>query len=274
MLFSALLDTVFSRINTLFIGKFYSATDLGHYSRADNLKQLPGNLLSGIIGRVSFPIFAAANEDRALLRSGLKKALTFTMMINIPVMLGMFATAKSMVLVLFGVQWLPCVPYVQILSLGGILWPLHVLNLNVLTAQGHSNLLFRMEIIKKSMNIVLLAAACNYGISAIAWSTVLGGVIGFVINAYYSGRLLGYGTLRQTLDLLPYVAVALLMVVGVWAVNLLAMHSPLILLLLQILVGVFVYALLCYLFRLAAFSEAINIMMPRIKTLSLFGVKS
>ena len=120
--------------------------------------------------RVAFPIFAAAHSDKELLRTGLRKAITMVMMLNIPVMLGMAVTARLLVLVLFGKQWLPCVQYLQILCLGGIFWPLHVLNLEILTAQGHSNLFFRLEVIKKVVGIVILGSACFFGINAIAWS--------------------------------------------------------------------------------------------------------
>lgn len=255
LLLSGVLDILYTRLNMLVIGKFYSAKDLGYYSRADNTSLLPGSLMTSIISSVAFPVFAAAQADKVVLKAGLRKAIMMTMMINIPAMLGMVVTARPLVLVLFGSQWLPCVPYLQILCLGGISWPLHVLNLNVLTAQGHSKLFFRLEIIKKLVGVLLVGTACFFGITAIAWSSVLASVICFVINAHYSGRLLGYGSLSQTMDLLPYAGVALIMAVCSGSLAFLPPTTPVLHLVGQVLIGAAVYAGLCAAFRLRAFVD-------------------
>lgn len=269
LLISGLLDTLFTRMNTLVIGKFYSPQDLGYYSRADGTQQLPAGLLANIITRVAFPIFAAAHSDKELLRTGLRKAIKMVMMLNIPVMLGMAVTARVLVLVLFGKQWLPCVQYLQILCLGGIFWPLHVLNLDILTAQGHSNLFFRLEVIKKVVGIFILGTACFFGISAIAWSTVVFGVIAFGINAHYSGLFLNYGTVPQMLDLLPYLAASLIMAFCVWSASMLPLQAPLLLLSAQVIIGVASYTLVCFSFRLSTFIESIELMTTRLRNMSI-----
>jgi O-antigen/teichoic acid export membrane protein len=71
------------------------------------------------------------------------------MFVNLPVLVGIIILAEPLVLTLFGEQWLPCVPILQVLGLGGLLWPMHVMNLNILIAQGRSDLNFRIEIFKK-----------------------------------------------------------------------------------------------------------------------------
>lgn len=274
LMVSSLLDTLYTRLNTLVIGKFYSPQDLGYYSRADGTQQIPASVLSGVISRVAFPLFSAANRDPSLLRNGLHKAITHTMMLNLPIMLGMVVTARSLVLVLFGEQWLPCVPYLQILCLGGILWPLHVLNLDVLVAQGRSDLFFRLEVFKKIVGIGLLVIACFFGITAIAWSTVITSIICFAINAHYSGLFLNYGTLRQTAVLLPYCAVSLFMTACVWLTTmLLPLHTPILLLAIQVLTGVAIYTFLCYIFRLTAFIESIQLAATSLRAAYPFGSK-
>jgi len=264
LLISGLLDTLYTRLNTLVIGKFYSPRDLGFYSRADGTQQLPANLLTGIISRVAFPIFSAAQQDKNHLRAGLRKAIALVMMINIPVMLGMFVTSRLLIQVLFGNQWLPSVPYLQILCLGGILWPLHVLNLNTLLAQGHSKLFFRLEVIKKIIGVAILGTACFFGITAIAWSIVATSLISFAINAHYSGRFLNYGIMKQGLDLVPYTLAGLGMALFVWGIGFFTINSPLFLLLAQVLTGMMIYAFICGVFRLPAFTEAIQLLGPRL----------
>ncbi len=262
VLLTVLMDTFFTRLNTLVIGKLYSPKDLGYYSRADSTSIMPGDVTSGIIGRVAFPVFAAAQHDRALLKSGLRRAIITTMMFNIPMMFGMAISARPLVLVLFGAQWLPCVPYIQILCLAYLWVPLHMLNLNILLAQGHSNLFFRLEMIKKAVGILLMVSACSFGLTAIAWSYALTGVIWFGINAHYSGRLLDYGFLRQITELLPYFGVALVMTIGVWTFSLLPLSSPALLLAGQVLVGAVLYATLCFGLRLNGFVSTWMMLRP------------
>jgi O-antigen/teichoic acid export membrane protein len=265
LLISSLLDTLFSRINTLMIGKIYTPQDLGYYSQADSLQQMPAGILSNIIQRVAFPVFSAAHENHELLRAGLRKSITFVMMINIPLMLGLSVTAKPLIFVLLGRQWEPSVTYLQILCLGGMLWPFHVLNLSVLTAQGRSDLFFRLEIIKKFLGICLISIACFFGITAIAWSSVATGAICFIVNAYYSNKFLHYGFFAQIMDILPYLAVGFIMAVSVWGASLFPLETHYFLLFIQILLGVTVYCSVCYAFRLTAFMESMLIINLRIR---------
>lgn len=264
MLLSGLLDTVFGRLHTLVIGKLYSPRDLGFYNRAAGTQQLPANVLTGVLNRVVFPVFSAAAADKELLRRGVRKVLIGMMMLNIPMMLGMMVTAEPLVITLFGDKWRSCVPVLQVLCLAGVLWPLHVINLNVLMAQGHSNLFFRIEVAKKVLGVAALAAASPFGVVAIAWSQVGLGVACFLLNAYYTGVLLGYTALQQARDFMPYLAVSVFMAGVVWVISSGLPMTPGVLLL-QVAVGASVYLVACKLLRLVAYEEAWAIVGPMLQ---------
>lgn len=216
MLLSGLLDTLYTRLYSLIIGKLFSARELGYYTRADNTQQLPVNVLISVLNRVAFPLFSVAATDKALLARGMRKVIRTIMLFNIPIMLGLMVVAEPLVITLIGEKWLPSVPVLQILCLSGVIWPLHVINLNVLMAQGHSNLFFRIEVLKKIIGVVAIVVASFYGILAIAWSQVIVGILGFLINAHYTGVFLGYSAWKQTRDLLPYLVVSVLMTLAIW----------------------------------------------------------
>lgn len=255
LLLSGLLDTIYTRLYSVIIGKLFSARELGFYTRAASTQQLPVNVLTNVLNRVAFPVFSAAAADKAQLARGVRKALRTIMLFNIPAMLGLMVVAEPLVITLFGEKWLPSVPILQVLCLAGVLWPLHVINLNVLMAQGHSNLFFRIEVLKKIIGVVAIAVASFYGILAIAWSQVVVGVLCFLLNAHYTGVFLGYSAWNQTRDLLPYLAVSVLMTLAVWPIHLYSVLSPAAQLGLISGVGALVYLLACRLFRLAAFDE-------------------
>ena len=145
LLASGLLDTIFNNIYLVVIGKLFSPVTLGFYSRAKGLQQLPVSNISGIVSRVTFPVFSSVQSDKPRLKRGVHKALTILGMINFPTMIGLAIVAKPLTLVLLTVKWLPCVPYLQMLCMVGMLYPLQVINLDVLKAQGRSDIFLKLE---------------------------------------------------------------------------------------------------------------------------------
>jgi len=259
LLLASLLDVAYNRTYTLLIGKIYGVRELGFYNRADGTKQLPVGVLTGILSRVAFPIFSAAASDKERLRRGVRYALRGMMLINAPMMLGVMATAEPLVHILFGSKWLPAVPILQVLCLGSIMWPLHVINLNILTAQGHSRLFFRLEVIKKLLGTGLLIVGAAYGVMGIAWSQVIFGVLAFVINAHYTRIHIGYGAWQQILDFYPALLLSAVMAAWVyWLGENLAL--PILAgLLVQIAAGITIFLVGCHLFKFGEYLEAVNI---------------
>lgn len=257
LLFAGLVEVIFGRLNTLLIGKLYSARDLGFYARADNTQRLPAQIMSTVINKVAFPVFSAASSEQEVLVQGVKKSISGLMMVNLPISLGMLAVAHPLILTLFGEKWEPCVPYVQILCLAGMFWPLHVINLSALKGQGRSDLFFRVEILKKVLGIVIVLVTCSISVLAMAWGQVVIGIMSFVINSHYTGLLLGYPTMSQIRDLLPYCSAALVMVASVWPLSQFSYPHPVLQLLSQVGVGAIIYGTICGAFKLPAFCEAL-----------------
>lgn len=219
LLAAGLLDVAYTRLYTLLIGRFYSVRELGFYTRADTTQQLPVEAMTNILSRVAFPVFSAAAHDPARLQRGMRLALRGMMFINVPMMLGLAVVAEPFVLTLFGPEWRPAVPILQVLCLAGLFWPLHVINLNVLMAQGYSNLFFRLEVLKKVVGVGLTLVGALYGVMGIAWSQVVFNVLAFGINAHYTRRHLNYGVAQQVLDIYPTLLVGIAMAATVSAVS-------------------------------------------------------
>jgi teichuronic acid exporter len=151
MLAVNLLRALYSNLSSLLIGKFYGVRDLGFYERADSMRQLPVEALAHALSSVAFPTFSAAASNRMMLQRGVRFAVRNIMFVNILTMLTLMMIADSLVTILFGERWQAIVPIFWVLCLGSILWPLQMINLNALVAQGHSNLYFRLEIVNKAL---------------------------------------------------------------------------------------------------------------------------
>jgi O-antigen/teichoic acid export membrane protein len=176
-----------------------------------------------------------------------------------------------LVLTLLTEKWSPAVPYLQMLAIVGLLYPLHMINLNVLLAKGRSDLFFRLEIIKKSMAVVVigLAVILRWEIEVIIVGQVVTSMIAYVLNSYYNQSVVGYGTRAQLRDLWPYLAVAGMMGAVVYSLAWLPFTHSAVLLLTQVITGGLVYALLCRGLRLPVFMDAWQLAQGRIVALRM-----
>ena len=263
LLASGLLDQVFGNIYLLVIGRLFSAIDLGYFTRAQTFAYVPSQTLSGMVGRVTFPVFSTIQNDSVLLKRGMKKALTTLVLVNFPMMIGLAVVARPIVLGLLTEKWAASIPYLQLFCLLELLLPLHVINLNLLQAVGRSDLFLRLEVVKKVLTVINIAIAWRWGISAMIFGMLIMSIISYYLNSYYAGMLINYPISEQLRDLFPYLLMAVLMAVASFTVGLLPFPTRWLMLLAQIAVGVAVYGCLCRVFRLMAFMEVWEIMWNR-----------
>jgi O-antigen/teichoic acid export membrane protein len=259
LMLSALLDVAYNRMYSLLIGKYYSVADLAFYSRAENTRQIPVEALSNSIAQVVFPVFCRLAEDRGRLSAGMSTSLKMMMLINVPMMCGLCVTAENVIGVLFGEKWLPAVPILQVLSLAGLLWPFHVVNLLSLQAQGHANIFFRLEIIKKIIGVCFVFIGTFHGVLGIAWSQVAIGIVAVFVNTYYTKNKVGYSIARQIRDVLPIFNVSIFMSLVVYFVSSYSILSKFYLFPLQICIGVFVFFGAARIFRIQALDDCFGL---------------
>jgi len=255
LLASGLLNQIFNDIYLLVIGKLYSARELGFFTRAQALEEVPSQTLSGIVARVTFPVFSTIQDDPARLKRGLKKALALLALVNFPMMIGLVVVARPLVLVLLTDKWAGSIPYLQLLCFLGLLFPMHVINLNSLRALGRSDLFLNLEIIKKVLIIINIAATWGWGISPMIYGMMVTSIISYYLNSYYVGFLIGYPSWEQLHDVIAYLIMAVFMGLAIYAAGFLPFFNQGLILGVQIALGIIVYLFLCRLFRLAAFME-------------------
>ena len=188
-------------------------------------------------------------------------------MLNFPMMIGLAVVAKPLVLVLLTAKWLPCVPYLQLLCAVGLLYPLHAINLNVLIAQGRSDLFLRLEILKKMIVIVAIAITYRWGIAALIYGQIGTSFLAYYMNAYYTRKLIGYSLIEQVRDLLPALILASFMGAGVYSLRFVSFPNQAALLAAQVALGGVLYVSLCHLFKLLSFMEVVELARSKLMTL-------
>lgn len=247
LMISAQLNTIFDNIYNIIIGKLYSVQSLGYYERAYTLNNYPVSILSGIISKVSLPLLSQISEDKQRTLNVYRKIMMLSFFISAPLMLGALVLAKPLFILFLGEQWIAAVPFFQILCLAYMLYPIHSLNINILSVYGKSNLFLKLEIIKKIMVVALVLITVNFGIYGLVWSSVIASVLALFINTYYSGGLILYYTKDQLKDILPTLIISIVMAIAMYFASLLlADYFRIIQIVVPALLGLSIFACLSY----------------------------
>ena len=265
LLISGLIDTVYRNIYYIIIGRNFSASSLGYYTRADQFSNFVSSNLTVVIQRVAYPVLSSIQDDPDQLKRGYKKTIQSAMFINFPLMLGMAAAAEPMVLFLIGDKWQQSITYLQLLCFAMMLYPLHALNLNILLVKGRSDLFLKLEIVKKIMIIPLILIGIHWGITGLIWALIAGSFISYIINSFYSGRLIGYPMREQITDISPALGAAVLMASIMYIVILQLPEIHVLQLLIQAVTGILVYLGVAKLARIHGFDYLYTIVNDRIK---------
>ncbi len=243
MLLTALLSTLYRNVYNVIIGKTYLATPLGYYTKSIQLRDLAANSITASVTKVSYPVLSSLQDDKNSLKSGFKKIIKNSSFLTFPVMIGLAAVASPLIHVLFGDNWMPMVPYFQILCLAGMTLPHRSLNLNILLVKGRSDLFLGLDILKIIIGLLMIAIVIvfDYGIYGLLWTNFIMATIAFFVNSYFSGKFISYSTKEQTKDMMPTLIISILMGVIVYFSGVILPLNNILKLAAQILIGVIIY---------------------------------
>ena len=212
ILLSSLLHTIYANMTTMIIGKFYSAKDLGYYSRGESLATYPSTNITGILQTVTYPVLSKIQDDGEHLLRAYRNLISMT---SIVIFFGMFllaALAKPLIVTLFTDKWLDAVIYLQVFCFAYMFDHICALNLNILYVKGYSNLVLKLEVVKKAISISMIIAAVPFGVLAICIARALYTQIAVLINTHYTGKLFDLGYVKQVRDFSKYLVCSLIAV--------------------------------------------------------------
>lgn len=264
LLCSGLLDTVFKNIYSLIVGRIYKSQVLGYFNRGQQFPQVIASNLDGSIQSVMLPTLSANNDNPSEVKRITRRSISTSAFVLMPCMFGLAAVAEPLVKVLLTEKWLPCVPFLQLACISYALYPIHTANLTGINALGRSDIFLKLEIIKKCVTVLNILITLPLGIYAMAIGQVIQGFISTFINAYPNKKLMGYSYFEQWKDLIPSFVLSIVMAGVVWIMNFISI-APLLLLIIQIIVGIIVYVVLAKLFKLEVYNYFVNTLKGFIK---------
>ena len=263
LLLAALLDTLFNNLYGLIMGKIYNEELLGAYNRGDQFPKLIVNNLGAAIQAVLLPAFSSRQGDIAQVRSMVRRAIRTSSFLVLPMLLGLFAVADTMVLALLGEKWMICVPYLRIMCIAYSFWPIHITNLQAINAVGRSDIFLKLEVIKKSIGIMGLVIGAMY--SPVILVSIKAGIdfLCTFINAWPNKKLLGYSISSQWMDIMPSMALSAVMCIFVYFLQFALPGGPWGKLVMQIVAGALFYGGAAWILKMESFMYLLGMIKRR-----------
>lgn len=244
LLVASLLDTIYANLRQLLIGKFYTKENLAFYNRGLQLPNVIVTNINSSIDSVLFTSMSSEQNDRLRVRNIAQKSLMISTFLMIPMMVGLAVCSEALITVVLTEKWLPCIFYLRIFCFIFSFYPIHTTNLNTINALGHSDVFLKLELYKIVVGIIILFVTVKYGVKVIVLGEAFASIIGQIINSYPNKEYIGYGYLDQIKDIIPNIIISICMGVCIYPISLVGI-SPIIKLIIQIIMGIFVFIFLC-----------------------------
>lgn len=231
----------------LIVGKVFGPSDLAYYDQGNKFPNLIVANINTTISKVLFPALSKEQDDLIVIKQMCRRSIKLGLFVLMPLMIGLIVIAEDFVKVLLTEKWLPCVPFLRILTFVYLLKPLATMCQQALLALGRSNITLKIEIIQSTLSISLLCISVFVlkNVEAIAWSNVIVEIVGIVYLTFSVKRLIGYGYREQILDVMPIVISSTIMGLVIYSCHYLPISSALILII-QSLFSVFIYLTISY----------------------------
>ena len=234
------LGTFFAQLRNLVIGRFYTATDLAFYNRGDQFPNLLSNNIDNTISAVLFPVMSKHGDNVVKLKNMVRRSLRTSTYIITPIMFGLAVIAKPLILMLLTAKWLPAVPYMQVLCISNAFSTITNTNLQVMKASGRSDMLLKLEIIKKPVYILLLFLGIKCSVFMVAVTMAIYSFYAALVNMRPNKKIINYSVKEQLEDILPSLILSSIMAILTLSIELLNL-SNILTLIIQILVGISAY---------------------------------
>lgn len=264
LLASRLLTELYENLYAIIIGRGFSTASLGFYTNAKKLSITITYTIATSVEKVSYPVLSNLQDDNGRLKNGFQRILKNSAFISFPAVLGLAAISPALFRIVLGDNWVPSIPYFQILSLSGMFISINMINLNILQVKGRSDLYLRVNVLEKAFGFLIVGVILilRLGIFGLLWGLVMHSVIAYFINASYSKIMIGYSITEQIRDILTVSGISGVMASIMFLMNYVFSGNDWFLLVSQILVGLSVYFSLSYLFKLEELQTIYQIVKP------------
>jgi len=251
VLLADLSGAFFGELRSLIIGRVYTSADLAFYSKGQQLPTLINTNLSNTVMAVMFPALSNESDNLEQIKQMARRSIKVLSFLQIPCMLGLAAVMEPLILLLYTEKWAQTIPYGQVLCLGFSLAVAGILPLQVLKAIGRSDVVLKLEFIKKPVYVLLLVVGVKINVFAVAVTMVIYDLYGLFVNMWQMKKYISYTMKEQFQDIMSALLLGVTMAIIVLLIP--AFDNLIVTLSVKVLAGVAIYVGGAVLFKVETF---------------------
>ncbi|MDR2906991.1 MAG: lipopolysaccharide biosynthesis protein [Bacteroidales bacterium] len=254
---SSLLDTIYKNMYAVFIGKRYTPTRLGFFQQSYSFSNLVTTNVAYTIVRAFIPLHASLNDNPDEQSKLFYRFLSLSGFIVFPIAMLFAVLVEPFVSVVLTDKWLPTVPYIQILCMAYLSFPVLVTNGRMLLSKGFSKEFLWSEIIKKAFGFTAFFSCLPHGITWICVSIGIYACMDMIISVAFTQKFLHIRWTEQLRVVVPVFGLALLSGIVAWVATY-CVSSDWAKLIVGTLSGISIYIIGSYLLKFKELEFALN----------------
>lgn len=241
LLVQSLIVTLYGNLRSLLIGKFYTTEDLAFYTKGSYYPNLIVVNVDSAMSAALFPAMAKEQMSKERVKSIARRATKLCSYIMSPLLIGFAVCADTFVMLCLTEKWLPIVPYVRIICVGLLFRAAQTATLQAMKAVGKSDYVLKIDIPVRIFGVSVVLITMKLGVIYVAISEILVAIFGLLLYSYACNKVVKYSIKEIFSDFIGNVFIAMLMGGIVYFIPFIIAVSPLMLLILQIVVGAIAY---------------------------------
>ena len=193
LMLSSLMNSILARLDTLMLGYFRSAQEVGIYNAAIPTSQML-YIVTGSLGALLLPVLTElyAKNQREELRAVYKTVVKWAVYLNLPVFLIIALFSHQVLNIMFGSEYVDGYLALSILSIGFFAGTFSFGASSLLTMDKKTHAIFLASFISSILNFILnFLLIPTYGITGAAIATSSSYLVYSVVLIIYSWRRIG-----------------------------------------------------------------------------------
>lgn len=205
MTLSTLINRIIRQLDTLIIGKLYSAASLGLFNRAQSLNNLVIDYSFSSIRSVMLPSLSQLQNDNEALKYSVVKLLHVISFLTFLFSGLMYMCAEDLILLLYGSQWVEAIDIFKILGLFSISMCLPIVFDTIMTVANRMTMYLWVSILKNILVLIAIPFGLYYGFIGYVWAVSISGVFKLIPTLFTTRSCIGLSIKSQLIPILSYV---------------------------------------------------------------------
>ena len=200
-----MIASITDNLANLFIGKAYNSTELGNYTVPNKIQVSVSGTISFSIHRVSYSVMSSFQNEIDRLRDYSQKIVAMAFFIISPIMLFLLLESEDFFLIILNPKWLTASFYFKFLCIIGMIFCFADINIDVLLVRGRSDIVFRIELVRKIIYVLLLLIGIKYSMIILLYLLIVYNIFNMILVSYFVGKEIKLPLWRQFVNIAPTV---------------------------------------------------------------------